>query len=142
VTNPIREYTQHIREIAVSDYQVAGKFLAHTIINPDGFERGQLGLSDYVPSVSIDLTVIIQRGRRAGVIDIVTGPSSRRHIMTRAVATQALLLTVLDEPPTAWLPEQVREVDPAFDVQELWNRFDPSEVDAYKEAMDYTPLPH
>ena len=141
ITNPVRDFMQQIREVTVSDYQVAGKFFAHTIINPEGFERGQLRLPDYVPSISSDLTVIIQRARQAGVVDIVEGTSAKPpRLVARAVATAALLLTALDEPPTAWLPEQIREADPAFDVQELWNRLDPSAVDSYKEAMDRTPL--
>lgn len=138
VVDPVREYVEYAQEAPAHKVRVVGKFLACAIIHPEGFRRGHLEVPDSDRSVSSHLTVAIQRAKRAGIIDIVEHAPSAP---ARAVATAALLLTALDEPRTAWLPEQVRVVDESFDLEQLWARLDPAKVDDYRSAVDRSPLP-
>ncbi len=137
--NPVREFVDRVQEASPHKARVVGKFLAYTLVYPDGFKRGSLKVPDSDRTISGDLTVAIQNAKRIGAIDIVidTPPAP-----ARAVATTILLLTVLDGSPDAWLPEQARVVNPDFDVSQLWDRLDPTRVNEYKTTVDRTPLPH
>lgn len=135
---PVRKCIEDTQTLSANRVRVMGTFLARVILYPEGFRRGDLQVPDSNRKTSAEITVAIQKAKRAGAIEIV---ADAPYAPVRAVATTALLLTALDSPRNSWLTEQARVLDPEYSPEQLWARFEDNQADHYRALMDLTPLP-
>jgi hypothetical protein len=131
----VKGLLQHAQEDTTKQAEAMNKLLALVLVSPRGVTllEIQQSLSNGSGRVQLPLRDAYNDARRAGAL---VADDQEQGV----AATKELILVVLDGSYAESVCEQAKALDPEFNVQSLWERIDPVEVDVFKDTFNRRPL--